>query len=658
MNSLTLILVYVLLPRVTSDHCNPLSSLITTDTFYLTQPYKANIPLDLSNYEEAFAQLSEKVKLFNANIELYDEKSELSEVENVTPFNDDYNVFKIDTETKGYASFEACHKRNGSIVSMTNENRKAIVEKLNELHMEKTPFKALPFYSLFSLQDSQHLDNVHFNHILPLWMISPPFITKNNVIEYPFQQKPTPADWTDPTGSGKAKPATVETTINDYSSPQVLCLKENNPWDLPANRNKWLELASKAKKAAQLVTMVKDSFVHSKHHFKSLPSKTKTRTLELFKMILPEPLKSILNFLDRFSRKSNWEKATMRSNDVFRSFAKDSQKLANMFQLSPQSFAKISENDTSFQHLHFDKMNWFQILKIDEEKYGIAGPITISPHTSLQDDQPSSRDALQLLVTASLRIYNRKTNKMTLYSVRPNFYQGYLTTAKTVLQGHHFMSAHTEHLKPSECHIQPEELHPVCNKLHHHSAPSHLHQHLSTCASALFDSKATDDFYSCPYEKAPAEPYIYRANCNKNGPSSTIINSLHPVTLSFYCDSEHKLNWTFTEFPSKLETECEVRLNSSGENTVALPQMTDDFLQDPQITTDLKSPKTPPPIINLNLVLILSITIPITISLILTIAVTFFCRYKKRKVHLNRTLSQNQIRELQTFNEYPVLAIR
>ena len=123
MNSLTLILVYVLLPRVTSDHCNPLSSLITTDTFYLTQPYKANIPLDLSNYEEAFAQLSEKVKLFNANIELYDEKSELSEVENVTPFNDDYNVFKIDTETKGYASFEACHKRNGSIVSMTNENR-------------------------------------------------------------------------------------------------------------------------------------------------------------------------------------------------------------------------------------------------------------------------------------------------------------------------------------------------------------------------------------------------------------------------------------------------------------------------------------------------------------------------------------------------------
>ena len=170
----------------------------------------------------------------------------------------------------------------------------------------------------------------------------------------------------------------------------------------------------------------------------------------------------------------------------------------------------------------------------------------------------------------------------------------------------------------------------------------HYHIFISTCALALSDTKATDNFYSCPYKKAPAEPYIYCANCKNNRHSST--NSLQPVTLSFYCNSEHKLNWTFTKFSSRLETEC--KLKSSGKNNVALPQMTHNFLFDTQITADLKSPKPPPTIIKFNLILILSITIPISISVILSIAIAFFCGYRKRKVTLNQVLSQNQIREL------------
>ena len=92
---------------------------------------------------------------------------------------------------------------------MKNKNRRAIIEKLKELDMEKTDFKALPFYSLLSFHDSWY---------------------------------------------------------------------------------KWFELASKAKKAAQLITMVKNSFVHSKHSFKTLSSQIKPRALQLFEMILPEPL--------------------------------------------------------------------------------------------------------------------------------------------------------------------------------------------------------------------------------------------------------------------------------------------------------------------------------------------------------------------------------
>ena len=78
----------------------------------------------------------------------------LTKVKNVKHFNDNYNVFKIDFETKEYASFKGCHKRNGAVVSMKNKNRRAIIEKLKELDMEKTDFKALPFYSLLSFHDS------------------------------------------------------------------------------------------------------------------------------------------------------------------------------------------------------------------------------------------------------------------------------------------------------------------------------------------------------------------------------------------------------------------------------------------------------------------------------------------------------------------------
>ena len=117
---------------------------------------------------------------------------------------------------------------------MKNKNRRAIIEKLKELDMEKTDFKALPFYSLLSFHDSWY---------------------------------------------------------------------------------KWFELASKAKKAAQLITMVKDSFVHSK------PSlhKSNPEHFNFLKWFYLNPLNQSSIFLT----KSNCEKATTRSNDVFSNFTKD-----------------------------------------------------------------------------------------------------------------------------------------------------------------------------------------------------------------------------------------------------------------------------------------------------------------------------------------------
>jgi hypothetical protein len=651
--SLTIcIFILTSLPYVNPDICRPLATMIETQTFYLTQPYSKNISLDLSNFEEAFADLTEKAKLFNSNLNLFDEETELTDPENLTEFDENYNVFKIDKLIKGYASFEACSKRNGSIITLTNENRPLIVNALNKLNIDKTPFRALPFYSLFSLHDFSHLDNPDNDHILPLWTVSPPFISKRNTIEYPFGRKVTPPNYTT-VKPGEQIPSHVDTTIHDYAS-QVLCLKENNPWDLPENKNKWLEIVPKVKKALNLVIRVKDAFVNSKHSLKLLPQQLKPKTLELFKLILPDPLKAILNFLDKFSRKLNWDKTNLKSKETFLHFTKEANDLARFFDLKSQNYL---DTKTSFQHLRFDNHNWIQLLQLDEEKYGINGPITITPKSSLRDINPSSRDDLQLEVTAHLYVYDRNSNKYTLYLVKPNHYKGYYTTAKTLIQSDHFIAASTEDIKPSHCHSSPSELHPICNKLPFLSTPTNSFSNLAACGKALLNPKPSDDFWKCPYKPIPNEPFIYRANCDNNKHSTTIINSDKPILIDFFCDSEYEMTTNFTAFPSSIQTDCEARINNSADSHVLLPQSSKDFLYDPIISA-ISTPKPPPQsYIDSKLILILSITIPTITTLLLAISITIYCICKRKRTQLKRTLSQIQIRELQTFNQYPILAI-
>ena len=651
---LVIVLVYTTLSSVKTDICNPLATLIETNTFYLSQTHNKTLYLDLSNYEQAFSELSEKVKLFNANLQLFDEKSELIEPENITKFSNDFNIFPIEEDTKGYASFEACSKRNGSIITLTNENRKAIVDALAHFRMDKTPFRALPFYSLYSLHDFSHLDNFKYEHINPLWTISPPFITNQNVIEYPKARKPRPADYSTPKPNDPI-PANVDTTIHDYSS-KILCLKENNPWDLPENVDKWLELVPKIKTAIKTVNRVKNSFANSGNSLKTLPQTIKPIAMKLFKLILPDPLNSILSFIDKFSSKQNWEKSNLGSKDSFSKFIKDTTKIARLFNLSPQSFTKISDRKPSFKPLQLNLPDWIHLLELDEERYGINGPITIKPLSSLRDAQPSSRDAFEFEVSLRLYIFDRHSDKVTLYSVRPNNFQGYFTTAKTVIQNFHYITATPDELHPSECTTSPSELHPICNKLPLHSTPHFTFKKLATCGKILFNpnSETTDFWTSCPYQSVLTEPYIYRADCDNSGHSTTIINSDRPLTIDFFCDSELKLTRNFSAFPSTVKTDCEARINNSGTSHVALPQSVNDFFNDPVIS-DIYSPTTPTPIVNdTNLTLILSISIPVTFTLLLSISITIFCTCR-RKPTLNRTLSQNQIRELQSFNQYPML---
>jgi len=659
-----IVLVYTTLSLVNADLCNPLATLVETETFYLTQPYSKNISLDLSNYEQAFKEISEKVALFNQNLKQYDDETELIEKESVIPFSEDFNAFKIPEEVTGAASFDACSKRNGSIVTLTNENRNLIVKALNSLEMEKTPFRALPFFSLLSLPDYSHIEKPNQEFLYPLWAVSPPFITKQNVIEYPHAKKKIPDDYSTSTEAGVSPPTHIATTIDDYKS-QVLCLKENNPWDWSHDRSKWLELIPQIKQAAKLLIRVKDSFMNSKRFLHSLPQATKAEALKLFKLVLPDPLKSILNFLDKFSRKSNWDKTNLKSKEAFSTFTKEASKLARFFNLRPQSIAKISNKKPTFQLSEFQHTNWLELLQLNDEHHGISGPITIIPQTSLRDanpssrdDQPSLRDALELEVTANLHVFDRRTDKVTLYSVRPNNYKGYFTTVKTVLQNNNYITASVEEIKPSECHTQPSELHPICNKLPFHSTPSHSFADLAACGNALSNSKPSEDFWLCPYQSVLTEPYIYRAHCDDNGQSTTIINSKQPLTLEFFCDSEHKLTRNFSAFPSSVKTECEVRTVTSGQSKVALPQNSKDFLLNPTIE-DISTPEPPtPPILDTEWKLILTITIPIASILILSISITLYCCCKRKSHTLPRTLSQNQIRELKAYNEYPMLSQR
>ena len=598
---------------VRTDICNYHATLTENDAFYLTQPFIKNISINIMNYDKAFSTLSSLLPRFQNILHTYETDDSIKQTEPVrlTEYNNQHNVYPINTTTVARLAFNSCTANGGSLITLNPHNRLQVASIMKELQMDTTPVKVLPLHSIFSVPDLEILDTPHANYLQYSYK-SPPIFTKENTFKYPDKSKTTTA------GS-----VAIDSTADDYAS-KILCMKPNNPWDLPTNRRSWIHLLPLIKTSISLLDRLRTSYDQSSRSLKSLPQTVFKQTANFFKLNLPEPFKFILEFLDNFSSKRNWEKTDMSHLDKFKQFAQVALKLVRHFNMDSHSITKMDTQQVPiFKPMDIDELNWKDLFGLNEEVYGISGPIVIRPQETYVDEAPSANNLINFKATVRARVYNRNLDLVKILTVRPNVLKNKITTVRQMVQTSKFALAINDVISPVDCHQSPNELYKICHKLPYQS-PDNVHVNdMLKCAQALLNTNSSSDYSYCPQETMGSRPMIYRADCDNDGHSTLILNSKDNLKLNFICDAKQTLTKDFITFPATVKTDCEVQLADSELTKAGLPQFNPDFLQDPIVgpietlqTTEVKTNDQTMLILFTTLLSIVGVSLIIALSLL------------------------------------------
>jgi len=229
----------------------------------------------------------------------------------------------------------------------------------------------------------------------------------------------------------------------------------------------------------------------------------------------------------------------------------------------------------------FNDLHWKDYFDLSEETYGLSGPVSVTPISSLAVDSENDDNPSIFKATVRFRIFHREKDKYTIYHVKPNIINGQTISVKQVLHSSAYSLASSEDLVPLDCHRQQSELFRICHRLPPSAAERLTFNPLTKCAAALLDKIYNVDHLACPSTKPSIDPVIYRADCDQDGHSSVVISSSKPLELAFICDKDLDSSKNFTTFPVRVKTDCEVRQLAMGLDGVIVPQSNPDFEQDP-----------------------------------------------------------------------------
>jgi hypothetical protein len=471
---------------------------------------------------------------------------------------------------------------------------------MKALDLPKVPFVSLPFQNVLSYPGLELLDSTPGHDTLEaVWSKTPIFLKSDNTFEYPStavvakrEAEEPAAEVASTPGKTGAAATTTKAPVATTKAPVVvapaetplekqlfysLCTKPNNPWDRVSTRKNWLNLVPQVRNAIKFLRELAHTYTQTANTLSKLPQSPLSDISKSLKLILPEPLKAIISFLDKFSSKRHWESTNPGSLDLFSAFVKDTFKAIKLFNLD-SSITNIKAKPTKrFRLLNFNDLHWKDFFDLDEELYGISGPISVTPF----DQTPL--DALNTIFTANVRfrIFHRQNDKCTIYKFRPNIIEHQIVDIKNIIHTKKFSLASKEDFVPHECHTQSTEIHRICHKLPSNAFESENHNQMSECGSAMFSSTFSEKHTFCPLTSPSSDPLLYRADCQNDDHSSIIVSSTKPIRLAFVCDGVFKSAVNFTTFPSKVLTDCEARLLDPSKPGRIVPQSNPDFLQDP-----------------------------------------------------------------------------
>ena len=372
------------LPLLSADECGYHASLVGKEDFYLTQPFQKNISIDLQDYFSTFDEITAYKDLFVKQFSNYSTNARLDSLEPypLIPFTEDQNLIHIKEEIPSFRASRECSLRNAQLVRITNLTKDKIKQVLIDHDIPYVPFLGIGY------QSSVYTPNQGFEFfdtppsgsktILKLHELSLPFLDKQGNIAYP---PTTDTSSTSTIGTttispvGKRSVTTFSPEDNDVYKSQVLCAKTNNPWDLLRNRDSWFKLYNKVSKTLNTLSKAIPKFGSVRNTLKTLPSKANS-VLNLIKIQAPTYLKNIAKVLKTFSTSSPWEKANFSVLDTFKNLIKDVKKTVSTLGRS-KGMLTMTEGNPSFIISDVDESNWLGKLNLDEDVFGIAGPILV-----------------------------------------------------------------------------------------------------------------------------------------------------------------------------------------------------------------------------------------------------------------------------------------
>jgi hypothetical protein len=363
-----------------------------------------------------------------------------------------------------------------------------------------------------------------------------------------------------------------------------------------------------------MLNRIKNSFEISSKSLRNIPTLTK-QIAGVFRLALPDSFKQVISFLETFSKNKQWEQTT--KIDLFANFVKTAIKLTRQFEQKPRSLIKMPMNEPKFSPPTINELNWRESFQLDESIYGITGPVTIQPKHAYTEEGVT--DPVYFEATITARVYNRQTDLVTIYEVKPNTILQEQTTISSIITTPHLKVALKELVKPHNCINHETEQFKICHRMDLKQITYSSMSDLIKCANALFSPKSSPDFGNCPRIRTKPITSVYRAECEPHGKPTVIINSDSPVLIEFKCDNVKMPHKNITTFPTFITTPCEVHIVDGTSSQLALPQWNLDFLQDQKVEDEINMAIPPVEMTKLQFALIC-----ITISIVACIVLACF----------------------------------
>ena len=589
-----LIRIFFTLVVVRADICNHLATLIKKDQFYITQPYDAEVELDLQNYLNFFKDIEVYSRPFGTNLQNYTTEAKLKEHEPwvIHPYDDEKNVVLLpDDYTTTSNAPSVCAERGNELIYFNKGSQAKMVEVLKKLNVKQAPFTAFPSGKSIFGPSLGFIDTPENQLLTAIPEHGYPQLRRNGVILYPLApvagSGPTTTTTTTTTTEG---PGSLNSTRAGLDN-KILCFRKNNPWDLASKRESWLGKATRLAQSLKIFDQLTPAFNSMKKFFKHL-EKVKTNTSKRVKLTLPTFMGKVVSFIKEFSNAARWEETVSRDEDRFDDFADNLQTLESTIHLTEPNLLNMQKSKKLFIPM-FNKGNWEEKLLMDEQHYGLTSPLEVQILGIPTEDTPAA-DVNTVVAKVTARTFN-KNDLITLYAVEPNIVKGEMAAVKYVVSTPHTKFALIGEPSLAGCSSQENELYKKCKSI---ATPEvnirHDEQSMIDCAKALMDTGLSSNFNKCPLISAPDFPIAYRAYCDNGNQTvaTAIVNSKTPLKLSFVCDGRETSIKDVDRFPLQIATTCAIQeLKGEAQRTI-LPQMQKENLQ----SGSMGILSTPPPV--------------------------------------------------------------